>query len=87
MLSGASTVSMVNRRNLPSMHVRSVMVGVRCGAVIRETPVTAFAIVFFGGAVCDGVSIDHELVWLLDVCLCERQPAEAVFSHDVDQCV
>ena len=47
----------------------------------------AFAIVFFGGAVCDGVSIDHELVWLLDVCLCERQPAEAVLSHDVDQCV
>ena len=40
MLSGASTVSMVNRRNLPSMQVRSVMAGVRCGAVIRETPVT-----------------------------------------------
>ena len=47
----------------------------------------AFAVVFFSGAVCDGLSIDHELVWLLDVCLCERQPAEAVISHDVDQCV
>ena len=38
----------------------------------------AFAIVFFGGAVCDGVSIDHELVWLLDVCLCERS---SVITH------
>ena len=45
----------------------------------------AFAVVLFCGTVCDGVAIDHELVWLLDVCLCERQPAEAVLSHDVDQ--
>ena len=37
------------------------------------------------GTVCDGVAIDHELVWLLDVCLCERQRTEAVLSHDVDQ--
>ena len=46
---------------------------------------SAFAVVFFGGAVSDGVAFDHKLIWLLDVCLCERQPAKAVFSHDIDQ--
>ena len=81
-------MSMVKRRNLPSMHERSVMVGARCGAVINSReglPGLAFAVVFFGGAVGDGVAFDHKLIRLLYVCLCERQPAKAVFAHDVDQ--
>ena len=33
----------------------------------------------------DGKTIDHELVWLLHVCFCEHEPAEAVLLHDASE--
>ena len=44
--SGASTVSMMKCRNRPSMQVRSVRMGVKLGAVIRETNVNVWVGLF-----------------------------------------
>ena len=45
----------------------------------------AFAVVLFCGAVGNGVAFDHELIRLLHVRLCERQPAKAMLTHNVYQ--